>query len=201
MLLKPRASPGTISSPSQTTTTHALLAQLAEQLTLNQRVVGSSPTGGISASNRQDTSKRVNPKGLRQAESPQRSSQGATESDTTRPSRYPWRYPPLPDDPRPGRHCGRLARVARGDPRRHPGNGQGRLGEGLMVDYETATGFFQSLHVERLTTTSPRPCPLFAHRHLSDRPRPSRRRGRMARVARGDQGRHRGNGRSDSSTE
>ena len=87
VLLKPRASPGTMSSSSQTTTTHALLAQLAEQLTLNQRVVGSSPTGGISASNRQDTSKRVNPKGLRQAESPQRSSQGATESDTTRPSR------------------------------------------------------------------------------------------------------------------
>ena len=45
-LLKPRASPGTMSSSSQTTTTHALLAQLAEQLTLNQRVVGSSPTGG-----------------------------------------------------------------------------------------------------------------------------------------------------------
>ena len=46
VLLKPRASPGTMSSSSQTTTTHALLAQLAEQLTLNQRVVGSSPTGG-----------------------------------------------------------------------------------------------------------------------------------------------------------
>src|SRR5271157_2138438 len=46
VLLKPRSSPGTMSSSSQTTTTHALLAQLAEQLTLNQRVVGSSPTGG-----------------------------------------------------------------------------------------------------------------------------------------------------------
>ena len=46
VLLKPRASPGTMSSSSQTTATHALLAQLAEQLTLNQRVVGSSPTGG-----------------------------------------------------------------------------------------------------------------------------------------------------------
>lgn len=46
VLLKPRASPGTMSSSSQTTAKHALLAQLAEQLTLNQRVVGSSPTGG-----------------------------------------------------------------------------------------------------------------------------------------------------------
>jgi hypothetical protein len=34
----------------------ALLAQLAEQLTLNQRVVGSSPTGGISVSRRRGTS-------------------------------------------------------------------------------------------------------------------------------------------------
>jgi hypothetical protein len=33
----------------------ALLAQLAEQLTLNQRVVGSSPTGGISVNSRRDT--------------------------------------------------------------------------------------------------------------------------------------------------
>jgi hypothetical protein len=46
MLLKPSASPGTIFSSSPTTAKHALLAQLAEQLTLNQRVVGSSPTGG-----------------------------------------------------------------------------------------------------------------------------------------------------------
>src|SRR5271157_3381954 len=100
MLLKPRASPGTMSSSSKTTAQEALLAQLAEQLTLNQRVVGSSPTGGISASDRQDTSKRVNPKGLRRAESPQRSSQGATESDTTRPSRATrGATRPLPDDP------------------------------------------------------------------------------------------------------
>ena len=48
MLLKPRASPGTMSSSSKTTAKQALLAQLAEQLTLNQRVVGSSPTGGTS---------------------------------------------------------------------------------------------------------------------------------------------------------
>ncbi len=87
VLLKPRALPGTMSSSSQTTTTHALLAQLAEQLTLNQRVVGSSPTGGISASSRQDTSKCVNAKGLRRTASPQRSSQSATESDMTRPQR------------------------------------------------------------------------------------------------------------------
>jgi hypothetical protein len=34
----------------------ALLAQLAEQLTLNQRVEGSSPSGGISTISRQNTS-------------------------------------------------------------------------------------------------------------------------------------------------
>ena len=37
----------------------ALLAQLAEQLTLNQRVVGSSPTGGISVSTRQHPPRNV----------------------------------------------------------------------------------------------------------------------------------------------
>jgi hypothetical protein len=37
----------------------ALLAQLAEQLTLNQRVVGSSPTGGTSDTTRQGTTESV----------------------------------------------------------------------------------------------------------------------------------------------
>ena len=39
----------------------ALLAQLAEQLTLNQRVVGSSPTGGTSASVRPIMASRSTP--------------------------------------------------------------------------------------------------------------------------------------------
>ena len=83
MLLKPRASPGTMSSSSKTTAQEALLAQLAEQLTLNQRVAGSSPAGGISASSRRDTSNCVKAKGLRQAASPSQSSRHATESDIT----------------------------------------------------------------------------------------------------------------------
>src|SRR5271157_2990136 len=87
MLLKRSASPDTMSSSSQTTAKRALLAQLAEQLTLNQRVVGSSPTGGICNRSRQDTSRRVNDKGLRQTPPPLESGQDATESDTIRPPR------------------------------------------------------------------------------------------------------------------
>jgi hypothetical protein len=45
MLLKTTAPPGKMAWV-QLVQSHALLAQLAEQLTLNQRVVGSSPTGG-----------------------------------------------------------------------------------------------------------------------------------------------------------
>ena len=103
MLLKPRASPGTISSSSQTTTTHALLAQLAEQLTLNQRVVGSSPTGGTSASDRQNTSRPGISSDLRRTA---RTAEGGstrlnpTHSDMTRPSRATQGATHLlPDDP------------------------------------------------------------------------------------------------------
>jgi hypothetical protein len=89
-----------MSSSSKTTAKQALLAQLAEQLTLNQRVAGSSPAGGISASSRQDTSNCVKAKGLRQAASPSQSSRHATESDINRPLRATHSATRLlPDDP------------------------------------------------------------------------------------------------------
>ncbi len=87
VLLKPRALPGTMSSSSQTTTTHALLAQLAEQLTLNQRVVGSSPTGGTPESGRTNPSKPVAPHDLRQTQQEPPSRLNPTASDRIRPPR------------------------------------------------------------------------------------------------------------------
>ena len=42
----------------------ALLAQLAEQLTLNQRVVGSSPTGGISPKTAENMARTAENKGF-----------------------------------------------------------------------------------------------------------------------------------------
>jgi hypothetical protein len=65
-----------------------------------QRVVGSSPTGGTSASSRPDTSKRVNTKGLRHTVPPHESRLNTSESDTTRPSRATRGATGLlPDDP------------------------------------------------------------------------------------------------------
>ena len=93
VLLKPRASPGTMSSSSQTTTTHALLAQLAEQLTLNQRVVGSSPTGGTPESGRTNPSKPVTLHNLRQAHQEPPSRLNPTLPDPSRSLRVPVALP------------------------------------------------------------------------------------------------------------
>jgi hypothetical protein len=68
------------------------------RLTLNQRVVGSSPTGGTSASSRQNTSKRVSSKWLRQTAHPCESRHDTSESDTTRPPRATHGATQLPSD-------------------------------------------------------------------------------------------------------
>ena len=63
-----------------------------------------------------------------------------------------------------------------------------------MVAYETASRFSPGSINKRLATTHAERYPPFAHRHLENRPRSGRRHGRMVRPARGDQGRHRGDG-------
>ncbi len=73
---------------------------MAEQMTLNQRVVGSSPTRGNPACSRQDASKGFSANGLRQPTHAHRSSQQATENNAVRPLRATRVATPLlPDDP------------------------------------------------------------------------------------------------------